>query len=159
VPSINDIPEDERPPVNITHLAFQTMVFSGTAMAAIALLFWWRRRRVGDDVFREKWMLRSVIVGAGLSVVALESGWTATEVGRQPWVVYRELRTADAVTQNSGVWISLGAIIVLYASMAAVATRVIRGMARRWRETDELDLPTPYGPSELHRELASNEVG
>lgn len=149
VPGIDAIPEDERPPINVTRTAFQLMVGSGTAMVAIAGWFWWRRRRVGDAVFSEKWTMRAVVVGAGLSVLALEAGWTATEVGRQPWIVYGEMRTVDAVTQNSGVWISLTAIVLLYASMATVATKVIRGMARRWRESDDLDLPTPYGPSEL----------
>jgi cytochrome bd ubiquinol oxidase subunit I len=151
VPSPNDFPKDDLPPLNVTHLAFQTMVGAGSAMVGIAALFWWRRRRVGDDVFSEKWTMRAVVVGAGLSVLALESGWTATEVGRQPWIVYGELRTADAVTTNSGIWISLTVIILLYASMAVVATKVIRGMARRWRESDGADLLTPYGPSELEQ--------
>ncbi len=157
VPGINDIPEDERPPINVTHIAFQLMVGAGTAMAGIAAWFWWRYRRVGDDVFTEKWTMWSIVAGGGLSVLALEAGWTATEVGRQPWIVYGEMRTADAVTQNSGVWISLTAIVILYLSMAVVATKVIRGMARRWRESDDVDLPTPYGPSELdhNRELAA----
>ena len=147
VPSIYDIPEDDRPPINVTHLAFQAMVGAGTAMAAIAAWFWWRRRRVGDDVFTEKWTMRSVVVGGGLAVLALQAGWTSTEVGRQPWIVYEELRTADAVTQNSGVWISLTAIVILYTSMGLLAAKVIRGMARRWRESEDADLPTPYGPS------------
>ena len=147
VPSITDFPEDELPPVNITHIAFQLMVGAGTTMAAIAAWFWWRRHRAGDEVFSEKWTMRSIMAGGVLSVLALEAGWTATEVGRQPWIVYRELRTADAVTQNSGVWISLTAIVILYASMAYLTTRVIRGMTRRWRDSDVIDLPTPYGPS------------
>ncbi len=157
VPGIEDIPEDERPPINVTHIAFQLMIGAGTAMVAIAAWFWWRRWRVGEDVFTEKWTMWAVVAGGGLSVLALEAGWTATEVGRQPWIVYGEMRTAEAVTQNSGVWISLIAIIILYASMGVVATKVIRGMARRWRESDDVDLPTPYGPSELDRtrELAA----
>ncbi len=159
VPSINDFPEDELPPINVTHIAFQAMVGAGTAMVAIAAWFWWRRRRVGDAVFSEKWTMRSIVVGAGLAVLALEAGWTATEVGRQPWIVYGEMRTADAVTQNSGVWISLTAIIVLYASMGYLAARVIRGMARRWRESDEIDLPTPYGPARSEAESVSVSGG
>ncbi|MFK8022783.1 MAG: cytochrome ubiquinol oxidase subunit I [Ilumatobacter sp.] len=157
VPGVNDFPADELPPLNVTHVAFQTMVGAGTAMVGIAAWFWWRRRRVGDAVFEEKWTMWSIVAGGGLSVLALEAGWTATEVGRQPWIVYGEMRTADAVTSNSGVWISLAAIVILYASMAALATKVIRSMARRWRESDDLDLPTPYGPSELspRREMAS----
>jgi cytochrome d ubiquinol oxidase subunit I len=159
VPSINDFPEDERPPINVTHIAFQSMIGAGMAMVAIAAWFWWRRRRVGDMVFSEKWTMRSIVVGGGLAVLALEAGWTATEVGRQPWVVYEELRTADAVTQNSGVWISLTAIIVLYASMAYLATRVIRGMTRRWRESDDIDLPTPYGPSPERSDVMAGSAG
>lgn len=149
VPGLNDIPVDERPPVNVTHIAFQLMIAAGTAMAGIAMMFWWLKRRHGDAVFENRWMMRAVVAGGGLSVLALETGWTTTEVGRQPWIVYGEMRTADAVTQSSGVWISLIVMIIVYATMAAAATRVIRGMARRWRESDDVDLPTPYGPSAL----------
>ena len=44
-------------------------------------------------------------------------------------------------------WISLTVMVIVYATMAIAATRVIRGMARRWRESDDVDLPTPYGPT------------
>ncbi|MEL6890498.1 MAG: cytochrome ubiquinol oxidase subunit I [Actinomycetota bacterium] len=153
VPGLNDFPADELPPINVTRIAFQTMIASGLAMVGIAGWFWWKRRRRPDSVFTNRWLLRAVVAGGGLSVLALETGWTATEVGRQPWIVYGEMRTADAVTTNSGVWISLVVMIIVYASMAVVATKVIRGMSRRWRESDDLDLPTPYGPSELEAEL------
>ncbi|BAN01727.1 cytochrome ubiquinol oxidase subunit I [Ilumatobacter coccineus] len=152
VPGLDDIPLDEQPPINVTHLAFQAMVAAGTAMAGIVAVYWWRRRRVGDAVFERRWLMWSVVAGGGLSVLALEAGWTATEVGRQPWIAYGVMRTEDAVTDNSGIWFSLVAMIVVYASMGALATRVIRGMTRRWRESDDVDLPTPYGPS---RELES----
>jgi cytochrome d ubiquinol oxidase subunit I len=151
VPGLNDFPVDERPPVNVTHIAFQLMIGAGTAMAGIATWFWWRKRRVGDAVFESTWLMRAVVAGGGLSVLALEAGWTTTEVGRQPWIVYREMRTEEAVTQNSGVWVSLVVMVVVYVSMAALATKIIRGMARRWRESDDVDLPTPYGPSELEQ--------
>jgi cytochrome d ubiquinol oxidase subunit I len=68
------------------------------------------------------------------------------------------MKTVDAVTDNSGVWISLVAMIIVYASMAALATKIIRGMARRWRESDDVDLPTPYGPSELERYTDHDEL-
>ena len=68
------------------------------------------------------------------------------------------MKTVDAVTGNSGVWISLVVMIIVYASMAALATKIIRGMARRWRESDDIDLPTPYGPSELGRDTDQNEL-
>ena len=147
VPGLDDIPPDELPPVNVTHLAFQTMVGAGTLMAAIAMWFWWRHRRDRDRVYEDRWLLRAVVLAGGLSVIALEAGWTATEVGRQPWIVYGVMRTEDAVTDNSGIWISLVVMVIVYASMAGMATRVIRGMTRRWRESGEVDLPTAYGPS------------
>ena len=47
--------------------------------------------------------------------MALECGWIVTEVGRQPWIVYDVMRTEDAVTDASGVWVSLASVLVLYA--------------------------------------------
>ena len=62
-------------------------------------------------------------------------------------IVYGIMRVDEAVTSNSGIWISLAMMVVVYVGMAAAATRVLLGMARRWREDDAVDLPTPYGPS------------
>jgi len=154
VPGLNEFPPDERPPANVVHLAFQTMVGAGTLMAAISVWFWWRRRR-HDDPF-SSWMLRATVLAGALSVVALQSGWVTTEVGRQPWIVYRFMRVDEAVTTNGGIWISLAVIVVVYASMAYLAARVIRGMARRWRESDDVEIATPYGPSEESPILAIN---
>ncbi len=56
------------------------------------------------------------------------------------------MRTEDAVTSNSGVWVSLVVMIAIYASMGVIAIRVLLAMARRWRDDPDSDLPTPYGP-------------
>lgn len=151
ITGFDDIPDDEEPPANIVHWAFQLMVGAGTAMIGIAAWFAWRRRRFRDHadehaVFDSTWFLRAVVAAGGLSVLALEAGWVTTEVGRQPWIVYGVMRTEDAVTSNSGVWISLAVMVVVYASMAIVAARVLRGMAERWRRDPGSDLPSPYGP-------------
>jgi cytochrome d ubiquinol oxidase subunit I len=144
----DQIPADEQPPANVVHLAFQVMVGAGTAMIAIAA--WWalRRRRYGDTdaVFDSRWFLRAAVAAGGLAWIALEAGWTTTEVGRQPWIVYRVMRVEDAVTTNSGIWITLTAMVLIYASMTVIAAKVLLGMARRWRDDEVLDLPTPYGP-------------
>jgi cytochrome d ubiquinol oxidase subunit I len=169
----DDIPDDEEPPANIVHWSFQIMLASGTAMIGIAAWYVWRRRRsrhrsepadaihddADRDVFGSTWFLRASIAAGVLAVVALEAGWTTTEVGRQPWIVYGVMRTEDAVTSNSGVWISLVVMIVVYASMAVVASRVLLGMARRWRADPTSDLPTPYGPGgELRSPGATDEL-
>ena len=116
---LDDIPDDEEPPVNVVHLAFQTMVAAGTTMAGIAAWWLWRRRRHGDRALDSPWFLRAAVAGGGLAVLALEAGWTTTEVGRQPSIVYRVMRVEDAVTTNSGIWISLVAMVIITPAWAS----------------------------------------
>jgi cytochrome bd-type quinol oxidase subunit 1 len=145
VPALDTIPEDEHPPVNIAHLAFQTMVGIGTLLAAGVVWFWFQRRR-GRDLLERRWFLRAVAVAGPLAVVALEAGWIATEVGRQPWIVYGVMRTPEAVGDyTASLWWLLGISSMLYTGMTIGAVVVLRSMARRWR-AGEVDLPSPYAP-------------
>lgn len=144
VPGLEEFPPADRPPVNITHLAFQSMVGIGLLLALAATVFWvarWRRH----DLLGNRWFLRFAVLAGPLAVVALEAGWVATEVGRQPWVGYGFLRTVDAAGSNPGLWWLLGATTVLYTALTVGAVVVLRSMARRWRRGEE-DLPSPYGP-------------
>jgi cytochrome bd ubiquinol oxidase subunit I len=81
------------------------------------------------------------------TIVTLECGWIVTEVGRQPWIVYNVMRTADAVTGASGIWVTFGLVLALYAALGVAAILVLRSMARRWREGEIADEDVPYGPS------------
>src|SRR5579862_3003788 len=108
----------ERPPVNVVRYAFQTMVGIGTALALLALFhigFAVRRRRLPEST----WFYRAVVLAAPLSLVALIAGWTTTETGRQPWVVYRVMRTADAVTGANGIPVGYATLAVVYLALAA----------------------------------------
>ena len=71
------------------------------------------------------------------AVVALECGWIVTEVGRQPWIVYNVMRTSDAVTQASGIWVTFGLIVGLYVALGAtlviVAAGDVAALAQRGR--------------------------
>ncbi len=143
----NDIPADEQPTesqANMVHFSFQAMVGIGTLLALVGAWFWWRQRR--RDPLERRWFLRLAVLAGPLSIVAMESGWITTEVGRQPWIVYRVMRVEDAVTHNSGIWISFSVIVVVYAGMAIGAAKVLLSMARRWREQGGAALSTPYGP-------------
>ncbi len=142
---LNSVPEDERPPVGIVHIAFQTMVAIGTALVGLMAWAGWRWRWRSDDVFDSRWFLRALVASGPAAIVAMETGWITTEVGRQPWIVHRLLRTEDAVTDAGFIWISLAVLVVVYAGMTVGATLVIRSMSRRW-QAGEHDLESPYGP-------------
>jgi cytochrome d ubiquinol oxidase subunit I len=144
VRGLDTIPLEDQPPVNITHWAFQSMVGIGTLLALAVLLFWLARWR-GHDLVESRWFLRFCALAGPLAVAALESGWIATEVGRQPWTVYGVLRTTDAAGSSSGLWWLLGATALVYTGMTVGAVVVLRSMARRWR-AGQSDLPSPYGP-------------
>ena len=145
VVGLDDVPVDERPPANLVHLSFQAMVAIGFGLVGLAAWFglaWWRRRTVPASA----WFLRGAAVAGVASVAALEAGWVTTELGRQPWIAYKLMRTSQAVTHVGGVWVSYGIIVVLYAAVITGAVVVLRHMARRWRDEELADLEVPYGP-------------
>jgi cytochrome d ubiquinol oxidase subunit I len=145
---LDTVPPDDRPPANtMLHWAFDAMV--GICSVLILLGLWlgvaWLRRR---DIPKTPWFLRAVAVSGVASIVALECGWIVTEVGRQPWVVYKVMRTEDAVTGASGVSFTLAGVVVLYTVLGTATVLVLRAMSRRWREADvdEDEVEVPYGP-------------
>ena len=140
---LESVPEDERPPVNIVRFSFATMVAIGTGLAALggfALVVLWRRRRLPDN----PWFVRALVAAGPAAVVALETGWITTEVGRQPWIVHGLVRTEDAVTDASWIWLSYSVLAVVYAGLTVATVLVLRSMSRRWAagETPK----APYGP-------------
>ena len=148
VTGLDSVPPKDRPPANtLLHLAFDAMV--GICVMLIGLgawlgLAWWRRR----DIPRSRWFLRATAVSGVAAIVALECGWIVTEVGRQPWVVYEVMRTEEAVTGASGVWITFSAALALYAALGVATVLILRTMARRWRAEGIGEAEVPYGPSE-----------
>jgi cytochrome d ubiquinol oxidase subunit I len=141
---LDTVPPDDRPPANtMLHWAFDAMVGICSAMILLGLwlgLAWWRKR----DIPTTPWFLRAIAISGVAAIVALECGWIVTEVGRQPWIVYEVMRTKDAVTDASGVPITLGVVFVVYAALGTATIVVLRTMARRWREADDVEVP--YGP-------------
>jgi cytochrome d ubiquinol oxidase subunit I len=84
-----------------------------------------------------------------LAVLALESGWVVTEVGRQPWIVHNYLRVNQAATTNGGVWITFVTICVLYAALGTTLVLVLRRKSRRAEERGIDESDVPYGPTPL----------
>ena len=141
---LDTVPKSEQPnPKTLLHFAFDTMVFIGTGFMGL-VVWWlfvlWRRRALP----KSPWFWRACSVSGVLAIVALWCGWIVTEVGRQPWIVYGKLRTADAVTSSGGIWVTFAVVIVIYAGLFVGTVLLLRAMARRWREGE--DLAVPYGP-------------
>jgi len=151
VTGLDQIPDDEEPPANtLLHLAFDTMVGIGFGLLALGgwLAWSWRKRRDIPDGRAGKWFLRAVSVSGIGAVVAMESGWIVTEVGRQPWIVYEVMRTEEAVTGAGGLWFWFGGAVLLYAVLGAVAVKALRIIARRDPANEsEPGAGLPYGPT------------
>jgi cytochrome d ubiquinol oxidase subunit I len=125
---LDSVPADQRPPVNIVHLSYNAMVGIGSGLALLAAwlaVAWWRRR----DVPRTPWFLRAVAVSGVGAVVALETGWIATEVGRQPWIVYGVMRTDEAVSTAPGLRYGFYAVFVVYLVLTGMTVYVMRRLA------------------------------
>ncbi len=137
------IPPDERPPATtLLHLAFDVMVGIGFGLLALAGWFgWsaWRRRGLPTSI----WFWRFAATAGLASVVAMESGWIVTEVGRQPWIVQDFMRTTEAVTDAEGIWFAFGGAVLLYATLGVIAYKVLRVIAR---QPDDETMGVPYGP-------------
>ncbi len=146
VVGLNAVPPDERPPVGVVHVAFQTMAAIGTALVGLIAWAGWRWIRRRATILDSVWFMRALVVSGPAAIVAMETGWITTEVGRQPWIVHGLLRTEDAVTDAGYIWITLGGLVVVYSAMTLGAFAVIRSMSRRW-QNGETDLASPYGPA------------
>ena len=123
VKGLNDFPADTHPPVAIVHIAFQIMVACGVAMMLVALWGSWRcfrGRRRNQNWLDSKWFLRVLVAAAPLGFIAIETGWTVTEVGRQPWIIYGVMRTSEAVTPMPGLIVPFITFTVLYIFLALV---------------------------------------
>lgn len=136
------VPSDQRPPVNVVRIAFQAMVGIGTLLAVLGVVYLAvriRRRRLP----RSMWFYRAVVLAGPLSVVALIAGWVVTEVGRQPWVVYRVMPTAAAVTGAHGIPVGYAALGASYVVVAGGLVWVLRRLARAPLELPPEDEPLP----------------
>ena len=112
VRGLKDFKKEDRPPVAIVHVAFQIMVACGMVMMAVAAIAGYLRLR-GRDL-ASPWFLRLVVASAPLGIIAVEAGWTVTEVGRQPWVIQDIMRTADAVTPMPHLVVPFTTFTLLY---------------------------------------------
>src|SRR5215210_5092312 len=138
IKGLEAFPREHWPNVPIVHVAFQVMVGSGFAILAFSLLYWllrWRKREVG------RWTLRALVLSGVLGVAALESGWIVTEVGRQPFIIYNIMLTADAVTPAPGIWWSFAGFVLLYVLLAVTLVWLLLRLATGRPIDEDEDAP------------------
>jgi cytochrome d ubiquinol oxidase subunit I len=160
VTGLDSVPAADRPPADtLLHWSFDTMVGICSLLIVLAVWFavWWVWKR---DIPRTPWFLRATALTGIASVVALECGWIVTEVGRQPWIVYNVMHTADAVTQADGIWLTFSLIIGIYVVLGTALIISLRAMSRRWRSEGAHAEGGPYEPDPVPpAELAPGTPG
>jgi cytochrome d ubiquinol oxidase subunit I len=141
VRGLDTVSPADRPPVNVVRVSFQLMVGIGTLLALLGIVFVVIRVRRGR-LPASPWFYRAVVLAGPASVVALIAGWVTTDVGRQPWVVYRVMRTAQAVTGAGGLPVGYGTLVAVYLGLAVGVAWILRRLAHAPLEPSAAQAPT-----------------
>lgn len=130
ITGLDAIPPADRPPVAITHLSFQVMVGIGLALIALGAYAAWRWYRDRARVVERRGFLLAMALAGPAPFVALLAGWIVTEVGRQPWIVYRVMRVDEALTTQTGLATYLYVTIAVYLALSVGLVAILRRIAR-----------------------------
>ena len=135
VTGLSSVPPEDRPPVQLTFQAYHLMIATGFLMIgllALALLM-----HALGRLERSRWMLWILVFAVFLPQIAIQMGWAATEVGRQPWIVQGLLRTVDGVSpavSAAEVGTTLALFAVVYLLLFIGWVRVVFGIIRKGPE-------------------------
>jgi cytochrome d ubiquinol oxidase subunit I len=134
---------EKTPPVKPVFFAFRIMVGVGVLMLAISWYGWWRLRRSED---LPNWLARGFVWMSFSGWVAVVAGWYVTEIGRQPYLVYGVLTTAEAATKLPGgmIFSSLMMYLFLYVTLILAYIWAIFYMAR---QADKKTIESPANPA------------
>jgi len=119
IKGLDKIPQNEQPPVAVVHFAFQIMIWLGMFMTLIAVLYLigvWKKK----EWLNKEWLLKMFVIATPLGFLAIEAGWTVTEVGRQPWIIQGVMRTSEAVTPMPYINYTFYFFTAIYASLSFV---------------------------------------
>ena len=122
LPGLKDWPKEERPPAAIVFWSFRVMVGLGFLMFALGL--WSLVARLRKRLYDWPALHRFALLMGPAGFVTVIAGWVTTEVGRQPYVIYGLMRTADAVSPIAAPAVtgSLIAFVLVYFTVFSVGT-------------------------------------
>ncbi len=122
IPALKDFPRADRPNSTIVFWTFRVMVGIGALTILLALAGLLLRRR--ERLYRSRLFLCAMLAMGPAGLLAILAGWFTTEVGRQPWVIYGLMRTADAVSPVSATQLGIGlsVFVVVYCLVFGAGT-------------------------------------
>jgi len=140
-PGLKSVPASERPPVKPVFFAFRIMLAIGFTMIGVGivgLFLWWR-----GTLFTARWFLWPASQAWWIGFVAVICGWIVTETGRQPWIAYGILRTADAISpiSASSVAVTLALFVLVYGIVFAMGIYYINRLIAKGPQGSLIEAP------------------
>jgi cytochrome d ubiquinol oxidase subunit I len=131
ITGLKEVPRENRPSVPLLFLTFRIMIGIGTLYVLVMIwaLYLWKK----GALFEDRPFLRTLLVIHPLGFLAVEAGWINTEVGRQPWLVYNVMRTAEGISPiapGNVVW-SLSLFLIIFAAIGSIYSYYVVKIIRR----------------------------
>jgi cytochrome d ubiquinol oxidase subunit I len=148
VKGLKDFPREDRPPAAPVFFSFRVMIGMWLIMLGLTVWAWILAAR--GRLYDTPLYLRAANYAIPVGYIAVTAGWITTEVGRQPYVVYGHLRTADAVTPSltgGDVIVSLLAYIVVYAIIFTAGAYYLVRLVQRGLPEDAPNLRLDHRPA------------
>ncbi|MDH2435282.1 cytochrome ubiquinol oxidase subunit I [Pokkaliibacter sp. MBI-7] len=122
IPALKEFPKEDRPNATVIFWSFRIMVVLGMLMLALGLWALWLRRK--ERLYSHRLFLRFAVLMGPSGLIAVLAGWFTTEIGRQPWVVYGLMRTADAVSNHSAMALTTTLVLFVVMYLAVFGTGI-----------------------------------
>jgi cytochrome d ubiquinol oxidase subunit I len=122
IPGLAEFPASDRPNSTVIFWTFRLMVGLGMLMLLLGLGGVWFRWR--GQLYHQRLFLRFATTMGPAGIVAMLAGWMTTEIGRQPWIVYGVMRTADGVSHHSSLALTVSLLLFVVVYFAVFGTGI-----------------------------------
>ncbi|WP_416637195.1 cytochrome ubiquinol oxidase subunit I [Pseudomonas sp. OHS18] len=150
VPALKEFAKEDRPNSTIVFWSFRVMVAMGLLMILAGV--WSLCLRWRGNLYRSRPFLYFCLWMGPSGLIAILAGWFTTEIGRQPWVVYGLMRTADGVSAHSAAQLGLTLVlfVVVYFAVFGAGFGYLMRLVRKGPVTGEGDHQHEGGPGTQH---------
>jgi len=141
IKGINEFPQDEIPPLFLTFVSYHNMVLLGIYFIFITILSFYLMRK--NKLFENQKILKVLMYSTPLPLIASQLGWISAEVGRQPWIVYKLMKTKDAVSVTVGTGeliFSILMFIVIYILLLSIFLKLLFNWVKKGPEKIKVEV-------------------